>query len=183
MRGRLILIVILSLLAFGFAALNWSEVVHTAPLSFGVLITDASVGLVLLTLLAVTLICFLIASATQETRHMIDYGKHQRTLQAQRDLAEKAESSRFTELQKQMEAHLRDSRQREAITSTEFEKSMLASHRELRSQIEAMNQMLATRLRDMESRIDRVHGSQGVGTVTDVRPREAEVSQRGNVKL
>ena len=183
MRARLIFIVVIAVLAFGFAGLNWSEVTRAVPLSFGVLITDGSVGLVLLALLALTLVTFLIASTLQETRHHIDYGKHQRTLQAQRDLAEKAETSRFVELQRQMEAHLRDSRQRESIASTEFEKSMMTSHRELRSQIESMNQMLTTRLRDMESRIDRVHGTEPVREVTDVRPREADLPPRGHAKL
>ena len=183
MRARLIFIVVVAVLAFGFAGLNWSEVTRAVPLSFGVLISDGSVGLVLLSLLALTLITFVVASTVQETRHHIDYGKHQRTLQAQRDLADKAELSRFTELQKQMETHLRDNRQREGIVATEFEKSMVTSHRELRTQIESMNQMLATRLHDMESRIERVHGVEPAGAVTDVRPRETEFLPRGSVKL
>lgn len=154
MRGRLILIIVLSALAFGFAGLNWSEVTRNTPLSFGILVSDGSVGLVLLSLLAITLICFLISSGAQETRHQIDYGKHQRTLQAQRDLADNAETSRYTELQKQLEAHLRENRQREAIAATEFEKSMVTSQRDLRTQLESISQLLGTRLREIENRID-----------------------------
>ncbi|MDP3618642.1 MAG: hypothetical protein Q8R63_02500 [Ramlibacter sp.] len=154
MRGRLILIILLSAVAFGFAGLNWSEVTRTTPLSFGILVSEGSVGLVLLTLLAVTLISFLISSGAQETRHQIDYGKTQRTLQAQRDLADNAETSRYTELQKQLDAHLRDNRQREAIAATEFERSLANNQRELRSQLEAMSQLLGTRLREIENRID-----------------------------
>ncbi|MBC7604376.1 MAG: hypothetical protein H7255_17170 [Ramlibacter sp.] len=180
MRGRLILIVILSVLSFGFAALNWSELVATVPLSFGLMVTQGSVGLVLLTLLAVTLVCFLVASATQETRHLIDYGKHQRTLQEQRDLAEKAETSRYTLLQKQLDTHLSDNRQREAIAASEFEKSMVTSQRELRSQLDAMNQMLATRLREIETHIDaRI---ERLDSVADFQAREVEV-ERSRVKL
>ncbi|WP_048440671.1 hypothetical protein [Caenimonas sp. SL110] len=147
MRGRLILIIVLSALAFGFAGLNWSEVTRTAPLSFGLVVSEGSVGLVLLTLLAVTLICFLISSGAQETRHQIDYGKNQRTLQVQRDLADKAETSRYIELQKQLEA---------------------------------MSQSLATRLRDIETRIDdRVTRVQGVPVATTYDPD----ATRPHVKL
>ncbi|MES2783953.1 MAG: hypothetical protein V4684_00695 [Pseudomonadota bacterium] len=167
MRGRLILIILLSAVAFGFAGLNWSEVTRTTPLSFGILVSEGSVGLVLLTLLAVTLISFLISSGAQETRHQIDYGKTQRTLQAQRDLADNAETSRYTELQKQLDAHLRDNRQREAIAATEFERSLANNQRELRSQLEAMSQLLGTRLREIENRIDGRLSSGATG-VTDV---------------
>ncbi len=164
MRGRLILIIVLSAIAFGFAGLNWSEVTRTTPLSFGILVTDGSVGLVLLTLLAITLISFLISSGAQETRHQIDYGKTQRALQAQRDLADNAETSRYTELQKQLDAHLRDNRQRDSIAATEFEKVMATNQREVRSQLEAMSQLLGTRLREIENRIDGrlTNGAPGV---------------------
>ncbi|WP_395684949.1 hypothetical protein [Caenimonas koreensis] len=180
MRGRLILIVILSVLAFGFAALNWSEVVQTAPLSFGIFITEASAGLVLLTLLAVTLICFLVASATQETRHLIDYGQNQRALQAQRDLADKAETSRYVELKKQLEQHLRDNKERDAVATTELQRSMLVSQQEVRSQVETLSQVLLARLREIEMRLDE--RLEHMSSVSEFQAGEAEIA-RSRVKL
>lgn len=154
MRARLIFIVIAMALVAGFAALNWSEFNRTSPLSFGLVITEAAIGMVMLIALGVTLIAWLLSSAMQESRYMLDSHRHAKALQAQRDLADKAETSRFTDLRQQLDTHLRENRQREAIVATEFEKSMIQSNRELRNQLEQMGRTLTTRLGELESRID-----------------------------
>ncbi len=68
-------------------------------------------------------------------------------------MADRAEASRFTELRQYLDGHFRESRQRDAIVSTEFEKSMIQSQREMRSQIEQLQQMLTTRLGDLDTRV------------------------------
>jgi ABC-type Zn2+ transport system substrate-binding protein/surface adhesin len=96
----------------------------------------------------------LLGSAMQESRHMRETSRHAKTLQAQRDLAEKAEASRFTDLRQQLELHLRDNRQRETIVATEFEKAVVQSQRELRNQLDAINRTLDGRLNELESRLE-----------------------------
>src|SRR5688500_17034431 len=62
MRARLIILVIAILAVAGFAALNWSEVMRTSPLNFGLFVTDAALGAILLSLLALGLVAFLLSS-------------------------------------------------------------------------------------------------------------------------
>lgn len=154
MRTRTILLVVAILLVAGFAALNWSEIVRPSPLSFGVAVMDAPLGLLLLAVLAVTLLAFLASTAAIRTRSLMDYRSHQKELEAQRTLADKAEASRFLELRQHLDTHLRELREREGIAHSEFEKVMLANRREMQNQMEQVNRTVAARLNELEHRLE-----------------------------
>ena len=154
MRARLIILLIAILLVAGFAALNWSEFLRTTPLSFGLLVTNAPLGLILLGMLTITLVAFLVSSIHMQTVNLLDTRTHSKELQVQRDLADKAEASRFTDLRQHLDAQMREIHQRETIAATELEKAVAVGQRELRTQLELMNRTLATRLAEIESRID-----------------------------
>jgi Skp family chaperone for outer membrane proteins len=172
MRARLFFLVVAILLVAGFAAQNWPEFMRTAPLNFGVVVEEAPLGLIMLALFGVTLLVFLISSAMQESRYLSESRRHAKTLQAQRDLAEKAEASRFTDLRQQLDTHLRENRQRESIAATEIEKAMIQSQRELRNQLDVINRTLDGRLTELESRIEaRLERLQPAAPV-DVASRE-----------
>ncbi|MBC5786246.1 hypothetical protein H8N03_25135 [Ramlibacter sp. USB13] len=153
MRARTTLLVLAILLVAGFAALNWSEIVRPTPLSFGLMVTDAPLGLILLALLGLTLVLFLASSAAMRTASLMEYRTHQKTLEAQRELADKAEASRFTDLRQHLDTHLKEMRERDAIAASEFDKAMLQSRREVQAQMEQMNRMLNARLNEMEQRL------------------------------
>jgi hypothetical protein len=153
MRGRLVFIVLAALITAGIAALNWPEFTRAEPLSFGVLTATVPLGMVMLVLLTVVLVVFLVSSAIQESRYLLDHRRHTRALHEQRTLAEKAEASRFTDLRQQLDTHMRESRQRDSVVATEFEKRMLQSHAELRAHIERMQQVISARLGDIEARM------------------------------
>lgn len=179
MRPRLLFIVVALLLLAGFAAMNWSEFNRITPLSFGIFVTDAALGMVMLVVVGITLVAWLLSSAMNESRYMIETNRHAKALQAQRDLADKAETSRFHELRQQLETHLKDNRQRDAITSTEFERMSMQAHRDLGAQIEQLGRTLATRLADLENRIDgRVDR-----VPPTVHPEVIDVPPRDRVKL
>ena len=150
MRARLLFIVLAGVIVAGLAALNWGEVTRTSRLNFGLILTDAPLAGILLAILAVTLAVFLVSSAIQESRSMLAWNRHAKELQAQRDLADKAEASRFTDLRQ----HIDSAYQRDSLNNGEFEKSMLQSHRDLRAQLDAMNRTLLARLAQLEARVD-----------------------------
>jgi mannitol-specific phosphotransferase system IIBC component len=97
-----LLIVVLSIA--GLAALNWGVLVTPTPMSIGFMQTSAPFGLIMLgltVLLGVLLVAYVVylqSSVLLETR------RHNREMQTQRDLADKAEASRFTELRNFLEA-------------------------------------------------------------------------------
>ncbi len=146
MRARVIFLLLAILAVAGFAALNWPEFERTTRLNFGVFTMEGSLGMILLSLLGLALLAFLVSSGMLRSRMMMTENRYTRDLQAQRELADRAEASRFTELRQYLEGHFRESRQRDAIGSTEFEKSMIQSQREMRSQIEQIQQVLTSRL-------------------------------------
>ncbi|MDB5944056.1 MAG: hypothetical protein JWQ13_3622 [Ramlibacter sp.] len=154
MRARLIVLLAAVLLVAAFAALNWSEIVRPAPLSFGIFVMDAPLGLILLSILGVTLLAFLISSAHMQTVNLLDNRQHYKELHAQRELADKAEASRFTDLRQHLDAQMREIHQRETTTASELAKAMAQGQRELRTQLELMNHSLGTRLAELESRLD-----------------------------
>ena len=154
MRPRLTILLVAILLVAGFAGLNWSEFARPTPLSFGLFVMDAPLGLILLTVLTVTLVAFLASSIHMQTVNLLDTRQHSKELHAQRELADKAEASRFTDLRQHLDTQMRELNQREVIAASELEKAVVAGQRELRTQLELMNRTLATRLAEIEGRID-----------------------------
>jgi hypothetical protein len=177
MRARFVILVVAILLVAGFAALNWPEFTRSTPLNFGLFQMDAALGAILLAVLGLGLLVFLVSSATMRSRMLITENRYTRDLQAQRDLADKAEASRFTELRQHLDNHFRESRQREVLASTELEKSLLQSQRELRAQLEQIHHALVSRLGDLESRIDRSNPA------IDVPHRPVDVASRDRAKV
>lgn len=154
MRARFLLLVLAILLVAGFAAQNWSEVTRTSTLNFGILQSDGAMGLILLSLLGLTLLLFLVSAITARTQNLIEARQHAKALQAQRDLADKAEASRFTDLRQLLDTHLRESQQRDQIQHTEFEKALSQHQRDTRTQIEQLSHVLNARLAELESRLE-----------------------------
>jgi len=153
MRGRIAFILLAVLVTGIVAALNWSEFTRPEPLSFGLFTASVPVGVTMLVLMGIVLAVFLVSSAIQESRYLLDHRRHTRALHAQRELAEKAEASRFTDLRQHLDNHLRETRHREGMMATEFEKRLLQSHHELRAQVERMHQMIAARLDALDTRV------------------------------
>jgi hypothetical protein len=177
MRTRTIVLVVAILLVAGFAALNWIEIVRPTPLSFGLMVTNAPLGLILLALLGITLVLFLASSAAMRTQSLLDYRTHQKTLEAQRELADKAEASRFIELRQYMDTHLKEMRERDAIAATEFDKAMLQTRREVQTQMEQVNRMIAARLNELEQRLDSRLGRSNVAGAANVPPLRQDIVQ------
>lgn len=161
MRTRIVLLVLAILAVAGFAALNWSEIIRPAPLLFGPVVADAPMGAILLGLLAFATLLFVIAAGTIRTRALMESRQHYKTLEAQRELADKAEASRFTDLRQHLDTQLRELRERDGVHMSESHKTMLENQRELRAQLEQINRTLAARLADIEhrldARLDRLH--------------------------
>lgn len=170
MRTRTILLVVAILLVAGFAALNWAEIVRPAPLLFGPVVADAPMGLILLAVLGITLLLFLASSIAMRTQSLIDYRQHQKTLEAQRELADKAEASRFIELRQHLDQHLKEMRDRDAIAASEFDKAMLQSRRELQGQMEQVNRTISARLNELEHRLESRFERAGLGRGPAVVP-------------
>lgn len=106
MRIRVLPVLLVVLLAGLFALINWTTFTTPTQLNLGVALVSGPLGLVMLgfvvvlALMYVGSVVYLQSSALMETRRL------SKDLQVQRDLADKAEASRFTELREFMNTEL-----------------------------------------------------------------------------
>lgn len=127
MRGmqlRNVLLIIVLLAVAVFAALNWGVITTPTTLSLGFAEVQAPLGLVLLGMLAILTALFLFYLVYLQTSVLLEHRRHARELEAQRQLADEAEASRFTELRTHLDARL-----------AEIENSLAAHVGELRGEL------------------------------------------------
>jgi uncharacterized integral membrane protein len=108
-----------------FAALNWGAFLAPTTLSLGVAQVQAPLGLIMLGMVAVLGALFLAYVAYLQSSVLLETRRHAKELQAQRELADQAEASRFTELRTYLETRL-----------TEMENSLGAQIAEMRDRLD-----------------------------------------------
>lgn len=106
MRARTLVLLGVLLLIGVFAIVNWKAIM--TPMSLSLLVTEvqAPLGLVMLAISALLTLLFLLYMVYLQTSVLIDTRRHAREMQEQRELADKAEASRFTELRSFLQAEL-----------------------------------------------------------------------------
>src|SRR5262245_22153657 len=104
LRTVLLLVVLAAVAAF--AALNWGAFLAPTTLSLGVAEVHAPLGLIMLGLIAVITVFFLGYLVYLQTTVLMESRRHAKELQAQRELADQAEASRFTELRAHLDSRL-----------------------------------------------------------------------------
>jgi len=152
--ATVLLLIVLAVTAL-FAALNWP--VFTAPMTLFVGLTNVELplGLLMLGALAVVSLLFVVSVLAVQGRALAELRRHGRELQAQRQLADQAEASRFTELRAFMSAELeRVARNGDAVRDT-----LLARLDRLESQqrllIEQTGNTLSSYIGELEDRFER----------------------------
>ena len=150
----LLLGVVLVLVAL-FAALNWSAFMTPMTLSLLFANVEAPLGLVMLGILVLLTVLFLGYLLYIQTAVLFDARRTARELQAQRDLADEAEASRFTELRalleermQRVESVIREERSRAESRLGELESS-------LRSSVEQGTNTLASYIGELEDHMER----------------------------
>lgn len=104
MRTKILLLIIGIVLIAGFGALNVDEFTRTSTLSLGFTSMQLPLGLVMTVLVITILLIFLVTTLYMHSTNLIETRKYAKQLNAQRELADKAETSRFTELRRHMES-------------------------------------------------------------------------------
>ena len=110
-----------------FAALNWGAFLVATPLSLGVTTVQAPLGLIMLGLVAFLCVLFTVWVIALQANALLEARRQTKALQAQRDLADSAEASRFTELRTQMTSRL-DAMQHALSLALEQNGNSLAAH-------------------------------------------------------
>ena len=125
--GRAIAFLVVLALIGLFAAVNWSVFIAPTAISLGVTEVQAPLGVIMLVLVACLCVLFTVWVIALQAAALMDARRQTKELQAQRDLADKAEASRFTELRGELMARF-DRLQQEARLSQEQAVNTVAAH-------------------------------------------------------
>jgi uncharacterized integral membrane protein len=154
----LLIIVVLGVLIV-FAAINWSAFVAPTTLSVGFTTMEAPLGLILLGIAASLTLLFLIYVVYLQSSTLMESRRYGRELQAQREVADRAEASRLTQLQSFLEAEL----QKLAKQTEEAKAGTLSRvdqlEKDLRATMEQSANSLAAYLGEIDDRFERTIAS------------------------
>ena len=147
------LLILLAIIAL-FTALNWAAFTAPAQLSLIVTTVQAPLGVLMLFLVGAITAAFLAflvylqTSATLETRRLA------KELKSQRELADSAEASRFTELHNFLAQELAALRTLSGDSDTRLASRVDAAEQALRTDIEHAGNTLAAYIGELEHRLD-----------------------------
>lgn len=157
----LLLLLVLAAIAT-FAALNWGVFLSPTELSLGYTTVNMPLGLIMLELLAVATTLFLAFVVYLQGSVLFEARRHSRELQGNRELADRAESSRFTELR----AFLEEELTRQSIQNGDSKDALLARidklEHEFRTFMEQSGNTLAAYIGELEDRLEKISISPSV---------------------
>ena len=158
MRIRTIFLIIAIVLLAGFAALNVDEFTRSSVLSLGFTTVQVPLGAVMLALLVATMLVFLTTTLYIQSTHLIETRSNARELTAQRELADKAEASRFTELRAYLQAQAAATMQREAMTGKASDERLTQALTALLARLDVSDNTTAAYMGQLEDRLERGTG-------------------------
>lgn len=98
MNSRTLVLLLIVAATAALAVLNWTALSEPSPISLGVTTVDAPLGLIMLGLTVLLGVFFIAYVLSLQGSVLLDTRRHSKEMTAQRELADKAEASRFTEL-------------------------------------------------------------------------------------
>ena len=111
-KRRMILLTVIIVIIAVLAFFNLPYLLQSVPMSVGFTTIDAPLGLVLLVLTGLMAMVFVAYVVAMQGAWLLESRAHTKEMAAQRELADKAEASRFTELRAAVERLHADEEQR-----------------------------------------------------------------------
>ncbi len=181
MSFKSLFLLIIGIAILAFVGLNWEAVNRPTNLNLGFTEVRAPLGLVLLGLMASLSVVFVALVAYTQGTVLVETRRHARELAAQRELADKAEASRFTDLRAHLDkevTRLTDAinvQTRETLSRVDRAEMGLRD-RPVDADIARLVQAVEGHNRDLHARVDRLEMGLREGLVgyepapTTVRP-------------
>lgn len=138
-----------------FTLLNWAVIVAPTALSLGFTAVHAPLGLVLLIGSGLLTATFLVFIVLQQTAALVEARRFARDLRAERDLAEKAESSRLTELRTSLDREFRAVAAASADARADMQGRLDKLEELLIARLAEVGNGLAAHVAEVEDKLDR----------------------------
>ncbi len=155
MKIRTLLMLVVLVVVAGFVALNWTAFMTPTALSVGLTEIQAPLGLVMLGLLLALTAMFLAFVVYLQTSVLFDARHHARELRTNRELADKAEASRFTELRAALDLGLAQQGELDAASRAALLTRMDQLDRGLRAALEQTEASLSAYVGELEDRYEK----------------------------
>jgi ABC-type multidrug transport system fused ATPase/permease subunit len=153
--ARTISLLVIALLIVLLAALNWTTLATPTLISLGITSVTAPLGLIMLGLTVLLAILFVAYVLTLQGSVLMETRRHNKEMQLQRDLADKAEASRLAELRSSLDAQL----QQHALDARTARDGLLARidrlEQGLEQRLEQSDNTTAAYLGQLEDRLSR----------------------------
>ena len=161
MSLKSLLLLIIGIAVLAFVGLNWAAMNTPTDLNLGFTEIRAPLGLVLLGLMAALSVVFVAMVAYTQGTVLVETRRHAKELAAQRELADKAEASRFTDLRAHLDkemTRLTDSvaMQTREMLSRVDRAEMGLRDRPVDAEVSRLVQAGENHNRDLHARVDRL---------------------------
>lgn len=154
MRLPTLLLLSVLLLVAAFSVLNWGVIVAPTELSLGFASVQMPLGLLMLGLLVLVCALFLVYIVYLQASALLETRRHTRELRSNRELADQAEASRFTELRTFLEAgQAQGSAQHDAAQAALLAR-IAQLEQSLRELVEQQANSLAASIGELEDRLE-----------------------------
>ena len=141
-----------------FAAINWKAFMAPTTLSLVFGNVEAPLGLILLAVVGLLTLLFLLYVVYLQSSVLMENRRNARELQAQRELADQAEASRFSQLRSFLEKELGGLGGKTEESKVAVLAKLEALERDLRSVVEQSGNTLAACIGEIEDRLERGPG-------------------------
>lgn len=139
-----------------FAVLNWAAFTAPTALTLGFADVNAPLGLIMLVLTALVSGLFLVYIVFQQAGVILEARRYAKDLKAQRELADKAEASRFTELRGFLDGELRRIEGQGAASTREVVARVAQLERQLEDKLDETSRTLSAYIGEVDDKLDRL---------------------------
>ena len=155
MHIRTIVISLIVLATAALAALNWVALSTPSSINFGVTSVEAPLGLIMLGLTTALVVVFVAYVVYPHSSVMLETRRHSKEMSAQRELADKAEASRFTELRNYLDTQRQQSVAADAQAHAALLGRLEQLEKTLTLRVEQTDNSLAAHVGELEDRLER----------------------------
>jgi uncharacterized integral membrane protein len=155
LRAFSLTLVLAFVLLAAFATLNWMAMAAPVMLNLGFADVSAPLGMVMLVFTAAISGLFIIYIVLLQAGVIIEARRLTKEVKAQRELADTAEASRFTELRSLLEGELRRIEAQGSASNREFGARIEQSERGMNDRLAEATGTLSAYLGEIEDKLDR----------------------------
>jgi hypothetical protein len=155
MRIQLIIVAVVLTVTAIFAALNWGPLNAPAPINLLFTEIQGPLGLVTLALLALLVVLLVLFLVSMQVSFGMEARRNARELERQRELADQAEASRFTELRSMLMDEFERLHGEAGDVPAAIAQRLERSDARLTDKLEELGNTMAAYIGELEDRIER----------------------------